>query len=100
MSFIESAAAVDCSSSSSKREWQTLDNLTALVIGNCCFWGAGLKVLPDAVSSDGLLDAVVLQSLGLWDFIYHLLSKGRSVLSNSNNRSYGRLSFSSTVGAS
>lgn len=55
---------------------QTLEALTALVIGNCSFWGAGLKVLPEADSSDGWLDAVALQGLGLWDF----LTKGRSVL--------------------
>jgi len=54
-------------------EWQTLDNLTTLVLGQGRFWGGGLQILPGADPTDGLMDVVALQGLGLWDFI----SKGK-----------------------
>lgn len=50
-------------------EWQTLDHLTTLVLGQGRFWGGGLQILPDADPTDGLLDVVALQGLGMWDFI-------------------------------
>jgi diacylglycerol kinase family enzyme len=54
------------------QEWQTLDRLTTLVLGQGRFWGGGLQILPAADPTDGLMDVVALQGLGVWDF----LSKG------------------------
>jgi diacylglycerol kinase family enzyme len=56
-------------------EWQTLEGLTTLVLGHGQFWGGGLQILPGADPTDGLMDVVALQGLGLWDFI----SKGAVV---------------------
>lgn len=50
-------------------EWQSLHRLTTLVVGQGCFWGGGLQVLPGAVPTDGLMDVVALQGLGLADLI-------------------------------
>jgi hypothetical protein len=51
-------------------EWRSLDRLTALVVGHGRFWGGGLQILPEACPSDGLMDVVALQGLGLADFIF------------------------------
>jgi hypothetical protein len=51
------------------QDWQTLDNLTALVLGHGRFWGGGYQILPQADPTDGLMDVVALQGLGLSDFI-------------------------------
>lgn len=60
-------------------EWQSLDRLTTLVVGHGRFWGGGLQILPEACPTDGLMDVVALQGLGLTDFILrgHLLRAGR-----------------------
>jgi diacylglycerol kinase family enzyme len=50
-------------------DWRTLDNLTALVLGHGQFWGGGYQILPQADPTDGLMDVVALQGLGLSDFI-------------------------------
>eukprot|EP00879_Flechtneria_rotunda_P027597 GHRR01029568.1.p1 GENE.GHRR01029568.1~~GHRR01029568.1.p1 ORF type:complete len:268 (+),score=120.57 GHRR01029568.1:341-1144(+) len=49
--------------------WQTFEDVTVLAVGNCRYWGGGLQMLPEASPNDGLLDVVLLQGMGLWDFI-------------------------------
>lgn len=51
------------------KTWQTLDNLTTLVLGQGQFWGGGMQILPDADPTDGLMDVIALQGLGLLDFV-------------------------------
>jgi diacylglycerol kinase family enzyme len=51
------------------KEWQVLDNMTTMVLGQGQYWGGGLRILPDADPTDGCMDVVAIQGLGLWDFI-------------------------------
>eukprot|EP00775_Hariotina_reticulata_P003447 gene3447-3718_t len=51
--------------------WQTLSDLTILVVGKGCFFGGGMCVLPDSVVGDGALHASAFQGLGLWHFIWY-----------------------------
>jgi diacylglycerol kinase family enzyme len=60
--------------------WLVLDNLTTLVLGQGKFWGSGLQILPDADPTDGCMDVVALQGLGLWDFVSKGMWQGASVL--------------------
>ncbi|KAF6263931.1 ATP-NAD kinase-like domain-containing protein [Scenedesmus sp. NREL 46B-D3] len=58
--------------------WKTVDQLTMLVVGNGVYWGGGMRVFPHASTCDGLMDAMVVQRMGLLDFITkgHLLRSG------------------------
>ncbi len=40
-----------------------------LAVGNCRYYGNGMKVCPNAVPTDGMLDLTLAKDLGKWDVI-------------------------------
>ncbi|XP_020096134.1 sphingoid long-chain bases kinase 2, mitochondrial isoform X1 [Ananas comosus] len=53
-------------------EWEVVDKVTALCIGNAKFFGGGMKITPTANPLSGNLEVVILQDFKWYDFVFKL----------------------------
>ncbi len=50
-------------------EWQEIKDVNCLAVCNGIFFGSGMKVAPNALVTDGLLDVTIWAGFGLLDFV-------------------------------